>query len=1722
MKAKFSFLYDERYRSLIYSILVLGLFIGGLTYVNNSDAKDGGESTNSLSPFDDPNFPLEFDTRAIHGTPRGTELFQPTAIQVKALNSLATKLGLSNSQLLSGVLNIQYNGLTATPKHLFVRGGYLSEPSAKPPELIARNFLSANKGLFRFSEDDLNSMKVTSRATHPGSGTTTFLFTQQKDGLYFFNGAVLVNVAKNGQILNVGGESYPSLNITNASTISASQAVSAAATDLGLSGYSLNSEGPTQVLSAYGDLKPEFTTGEKFTSNGFFGDDINVTKVVFPQGATGRIVYRFTLTTPQYMGVMWENFVDAQTGQVLRRHSLTSFQKSPRSKPNTNARNTSNLGATGGGVGVGRKPSYRPDIQNMVEGYNNAGTAQGKVFDTIPTLLSGYRGFGRATRTGSSPADFVYTSPGYSAPLTSGRATGRGFSHDFVKTRNEQALPFAAITTTTTFNHSQLPGILGQITRGFPDAANPSSGSPFGWFYLPTGTSGTEITTANSNRSTTKAVGYTMSPEAIARNQAYPDNSPNGATGDQPFAADVTPLSSSVTLNDGRVLNSVFESKYTEGNAVFVADDRENNNETNHGIKGYSSTRNFTAPYFDYYASYEFGPDATGGTGMVTTYPVTANADLAPGAATLFYMNNVLHDYLYEVGFTEQFWNFQMDNFGKGGAGGDSVSAQVQDGSGTNNANFGTPADGGTPRMQMYLFTEGTFRRADGDFDFDVIAHELYHGVSNRSAAKGGTGCLGLTMVGESNGMGEGWGDAIGASMTDDDALGEFVTGEQDTAIRRLPQANYRWSYGTVNQNVRFRRDGLTPDANPGSTPFQVHAVGELWSSTVWDMRELLIMKNAGASFYDGNRRLGSGVSFFIGGRQVNSVDTNHPINYRASFNTTSGTTPTVNATEHIVRPGLIAAENQANPNRNGPIATATAKGAKLSDMLVLRGLQLTPCNPSFVDMRDSILLADQELTGGENQAIIWRAFASHGVGTGATSTGGAGDDQGSQSAPVVVENFDVPAGVTECETLGPLAAPTFTATSPTANQARLTINNVLNATKYVIARSNSANGPFATIATINAATGLTTTFTDNDSGQGISGGQTLYYQVHAVRNPQCIGTANTQSVSIAGGTIAVAPVFFGVGAVTDTRSANSLSVSWSPAISNSTTANIVYNVYRVESVTTSGAANPTAGMVDSTTPPKFTPSTANLIAENVNGNSFTDKNVTLGQIYYYVVQALDTDNGMLDTNGTGNTFAKFAAPTSNNIASTPFNLEDFESASANLRFTPALVDTNGPQDAQPVWQRASGVDFLVGESSKEAAESLVQTTTMYAPDFDPAQNTGGGSDIRTVIGPVNLTETSVMEFRNRFTTEAAFDGGVIEIAVGSPNFNANPFPDNITTYDINYFAYEAGYTGKLNGELAAGVTLSTLQGRFAFDGVRANKLTRIALGEFAPGGEFNAANQPVYIRFRMTSDAATNAGAGSGWYIDDLVINSFGPNPLGIEADVSPRPLGDGVINSGDVIGIRRFANGSDTFTNSENEFQRADVSPRVSLGDGQINAGDVIQVRRYGNNSDPITEVGGPTLPQSFKYTENSLFGRSGDRSIQVLDTKAEGRKVTVQLAVNAEGDEAGYGFTLDYDKEILGNPVVVSGKAGGNVMANTKVPGRIGFSLDYLGETVTSGRGQNLLTITFDINTRTKSSATALKFSDNLAIRSVANLNADLMPIQFVDGKVILSPTRIKSKR
>ena len=97
------------------------------------------------------------------------------------------------------------------------------------------------------------------------------------------------------------------------------------------------------------------------------------------------------------------------------------------------------------------------------------------------------------------------------------------------------------------------------------------------------------------------------------------------------------------------------------------------------------------------------------------TYDVTVNpnydsAQRQASITQLFYNDNFFHDWYYDVGFDEASGNAQTSNYGRGGIEGDNLHAEAQDFSGTNNANMTTPADGGHPRMQMYVFNMTGYR----------------------------------------------------------------------------------------------------------------------------------------------------------------------------------------------------------------------------------------------------------------------------------------------------------------------------------------------------------------------------------------------------------------------------------------------------------------------------------------------------------------------------------------------------------------------------------------------------------------------------------------------------------------------------------------------------------------------------------------------------------------------------------------------------------------------------------------------------------------------------------------------------------------------------------------------------------------------------------------------------------------------------------------------------
>jgi len=59
--------------------------------------------------------------------------------------------------------------------------------------------------------------------------------------------------------------------------------------------------------------------------------------------------------------------------------------------------------------------------------------------------------------------------------------------------------------------------------------------------------------------------------------------------------------------------------------------------------------------------------------------------------------------------------------------------------------------------------------------------------------------------------------------------------------------------------------------------------------------------------------------------------------------------------------------------------------GNNIAIQLVMDGMKIQPCGPGFVDGRDAILAADQMNNNGENQDLIWEAFARRGLGADAS-----------------------------------------------------------------------------------------------------------------------------------------------------------------------------------------------------------------------------------------------------------------------------------------------------------------------------------------------------------------------------------------------------------------------------------------------------------------------------------------------------------------------------------------------------------------------------------------------------------------------------------------------------------------------------------------------------------------------------------------------------------------
>ena len=209
---------------------------------------------------------------------------------------------------------------------------------------------------------------------------------------------------------------------------------------------------------------------------------------------------------------------------------------------------------------------------------------------------------------------------------------------------------------------------------------------------------------------------------------------------------------------------------------------------------------------------------------------LSANPTLFPEAAAtnVFYWANLFHDIQYVYGFDEAGGNFQQNNFGNGGVGGDPVDIRVHV-SQTCNGTFSDSLDGTSGILNMY-YCNGR----DGAFDNGVTLHELGHGINRRQIGGPSTTCLNNTQSPD-----EGWSDWFGLVFTAE-------TGDAGTDVRGLGS----WLIGGgTTDTIRAQNYSTDPAVNTYTfqsmrTKSAPHGTGEVWAQGLWEMYWALVAQH--------------------------------------------------------------------------------------------------------------------------------------------------------------------------------------------------------------------------------------------------------------------------------------------------------------------------------------------------------------------------------------------------------------------------------------------------------------------------------------------------------------------------------------------------------------------------------------------------------------------------------------------------------------------------------------------------------------------------------------------------------------------------------------------------------------------------------------------------------------------------------------------------------------
>jgi len=228
-----------------------------------------------------------------------------------------------------------------------------------------------------------------------------------------------------------------------------------------------------------------------------------------------------------------------------------------------------------------------------------------------------------------------------------------------------------------------------------------------------------------------------------------------------------------------------------------------------------------------------------------------------------------------------------------------------------------------------------------------------------------------------------------------------------------------------------------------------------------------------------------------------------------------------------------------------------------------------------------------------------------------------------------------------------------------------------------------------------------------------------------------------------------------------------------------------------------------------------------------------------------------------------------------------------------------------------------------------------------------------------------------------------------------------------------------------------------------------------------------------------------------------------------GLEADIAPRPNGNGSVTISDWVQAGRFAAGLDAVRTEVNEFQRADCAPKP-CGDGRIGISDWVQAGRYAARLDAVANACGPMSATSApNAAAKAMTKANAGRTVQIVNPNFQPNQMhTVTIELDAQGDENAIGFSLGFAPTVLTfkSAVLGSGASGAtlNVNSSQTATGLLGLALALpAGQTFVAGMRRQFVLVSFSVNSSTSATSTPIEFKDQPIAREVVDVNGN--PLQ-----------------